>query len=168
MGGAAWSSYDLDELDVRELGDDAATVTYGAVARREGADDYSALMASTYVRRPAGWRLVLHQLTDNLNANAIVAAGVDLFVPVVAGRRFAVRARRVGSHPFSSKDVEIALGAALVALLAGVALACGATGAAAGGQPASQLYPPPFSQFDPSDGSPFVGFAGGRLFIKKE
>jgi thiamine biosynthesis protein ThiI len=52
--------------------------------------------------------------TTTASVNAIVAAGVDLFVPVVAGRRFAVRARRVGSHPFSSKDVEIALGAALV------------------------------------------------------
>ena len=63
MSGAAWSSFDLEELEVRELGDDAATVTYGAVARREGADDYSALMASTYVRRPDGWRLALHQQT---------------------------------------------------------------------------------------------------------
>jgi hypothetical protein len=63
MGGAAWSSYDLDGLDVRELGHGAAVVTYGALARREGADDYSALMSSTYVRRPAGWRLAIHQQT---------------------------------------------------------------------------------------------------------
>jgi tRNA uracil 4-sulfurtransferase len=44
----------------------------------------------------------------------IVAAGTELFAPVVAGRSFAVRARRVGKHPFSSKDIEIQLGAALL------------------------------------------------------
>src|SRR5690606_4430606 len=51
--------------------------------------------------------------TAPARVDAIVEAGVALFAPVVAGRRFAVRARRVGRHEFSSKDVEIALGAAL-------------------------------------------------------
>ena len=63
MSGAAWSSFELEDLEVRALGDDAATVTYGAVAEREGADPYSALMASTYVRRDDRWRLAVHQQT---------------------------------------------------------------------------------------------------------
>jgi hypothetical protein len=63
MSGAAWSSFELEDLEVRALGDDAATVTYGVVAKREGADPYSALMASTYVRRDDRWRLVVHQQT---------------------------------------------------------------------------------------------------------
>lgn len=44
---------------------------------------------------------------------AIVAAGNSLFRDRVAGRRFAVRARRSGSHSFGSKDIEMKLGAAL-------------------------------------------------------
>jgi hypothetical protein len=63
MSGAAWSRYDLEDLDARALGDGAATVTYGVVAEREGADPYSALIASTYVRRDGAWRLALHQQT---------------------------------------------------------------------------------------------------------
>ncbi len=43
----------------------------------------------------------------------IVRAGSEAFAQQVAGRRFAVRARRTGKHPFSSQDVEVALGAAL-------------------------------------------------------
>jgi tRNA uracil 4-sulfurtransferase len=44
----------------------------------------------------------------------IAAGGEEVYAPLVAGRRFAVRARRVGRHPFSSKDVEVRLGAALL------------------------------------------------------
>jgi thiamine biosynthesis protein ThiI len=43
----------------------------------------------------------------------IVRAGSEVFAQKVEGRRFAVRARRNGQHPFSSRDVEVALGAAL-------------------------------------------------------
>jgi thiamine biosynthesis protein ThiI len=44
----------------------------------------------------------------------IVAAGEELYSTAVAARRFAVRARRVGQHAFSSKDIEVRLGAALL------------------------------------------------------
>jgi thiamine biosynthesis protein ThiI len=54
--------------------------------------------------------------------DAIVDAGAALFAPVVAGKRFAVRSRRVGKHDFSSKDVENALGSALGPHAAGVDL----------------------------------------------
>jgi len=52
----------------------------------------------------------------------IVHAGTALFTERVRGRRFAVRARRAGSHPFTSKDIEIRLGAALLPASAGVRL----------------------------------------------
>jgi thiamine biosynthesis protein ThiI len=46
--------------------------------------------------------------------DAIVARGVDVFRDHIAGKRFAVRAHRAGTHDFRSKDVEIELGARLV------------------------------------------------------
>lgn len=46
--------------------------------------------------------------------DAIVQRGTDLFRDQVAGKRFAVRARRAGEHSFRSKDVEMRLGAALL------------------------------------------------------
>lgn len=47
----------------------------------------------------------------------VVAAGVEIFAERVRGRRFAVRARRVGDRgptAFGSRDVELALGTALL------------------------------------------------------
>jgi thiamine biosynthesis protein ThiI len=44
----------------------------------------------------------------------IVREGAEVFRDAVAGRRFAVRARRAGHHPFASKDIEQQLGAALL------------------------------------------------------
>lgn len=46
----------------------------------------------------------------------IVPAGAALFLERVRGRRFAVRARRSGTHPFRSRDIEVQLGAALAAV----------------------------------------------------
>jgi thiamine biosynthesis protein ThiI len=54
--------------------------------------------------------------------DAIVTAGADVFAQQVAGRRFAVRARRAGTHPFASRDIEVRLGAALLQHAAGVDL----------------------------------------------
>jgi thiamine biosynthesis protein ThiI len=54
--------------------------------------------------------------------DAIVQAGTSLFAERVRGRRFAVRARRAGAHPFRSHDVEVRLGAALLPHAAGVDL----------------------------------------------
>ena len=56
---------------------------------------------------------------------AIVAAGLECFRERVAGRRFAVRARRVGDRariPVSAHAVEVELGAALRPFAAGVDL----------------------------------------------
>jgi len=52
----------------------------------------------------------------------IVRTGAQLFEERVRGRWFAVRARRVGTHAFSSKDIEVQLGAALLPYGAGVRL----------------------------------------------
>src|SRR5688572_7559145 len=38
--------------------------------------------------------------------DTIVQNGAEVFRDAVAGRRFAVRARRAGHHPFASKDIE--------------------------------------------------------------
>jgi thiamine biosynthesis protein ThiI len=45
--------------------------------------------------------------------SAIVEEGERLFGEAVEGKKFAVRARRRGDHPFRSRDVEVQLGAAL-------------------------------------------------------
>jgi len=45
----------------------------------------------------------------------IVSAAAALWSNVVAGKKFAVRVHRVGDHPFTSRDVAAAVGAALAA-----------------------------------------------------
>src|SRR5215208_3972896 len=54
--------------------------------------------------------------------DTLVPAAAEHFRDAVAGRRFAVRARRTGQHTYRSKDVEIKLGAALYPYAAGVDL----------------------------------------------
>jgi thiamine biosynthesis protein ThiI len=43
----------------------------------------------------------------------IVRTGESLYADRVRGRKFAVRARRVGTHPFTAQDIKVRLGAAL-------------------------------------------------------
>jgi thiamine biosynthesis protein ThiI len=52
----------------------------------------------------------------------IVREGASLFLDRVRDRRFAVRARRTGTHPFRSRDIEVKLGAALAGAAGGVDL----------------------------------------------
>ncbi len=63
MSGRPWSDFELDNLHARELTADVGVVTYGVIARRDSASEYSALISSTYVRRGGEWRLTLHQQT---------------------------------------------------------------------------------------------------------
>jgi hypothetical protein len=63
MSGQPWSSFELDDLRVLQPTTDTAVVTYGVVAQREGATEYSALMSGMYVRRASGWKLTFHQQT---------------------------------------------------------------------------------------------------------
>jgi thiamine biosynthesis protein ThiI len=46
----------------------------------------------------------------------LVDAAAPLFAPLVAGKTFAVRARRAGASPYRSRDIEVALGARLAPL----------------------------------------------------
>jgi tRNA uracil 4-sulfurtransferase len=52
----------------------------------------------------------------------ILDEGERVFLPRVRGRTFAVRARRAGTHPFSSHDIQVKLGARLLEASAGVDL----------------------------------------------
>jgi thiamine biosynthesis protein ThiI len=52
----------------------------------------------------------------------LVDAATQVFRPLVAGRTFAVRARRSGDHPYRSPDVAVRLGRALLDDSAGVDL----------------------------------------------
>jgi hypothetical protein len=65
MSGAPWSSFELEDLEARIVHDDVGIVTYRAIAERRGRGEYVALMSSVYVRRPDGWKLVLHQQTPD-------------------------------------------------------------------------------------------------------
>ena len=62
MGGAPWTSFELDDPAVVDLGEDGALVVYGVVAVRD-ATEYSALVSSAYVRRDGSWRMAFHQQT---------------------------------------------------------------------------------------------------------
>lgn len=63
MAGPPWASYDLSDERVVVLGEDGGVVTYRVAAQREASLRYDALVSSTYVRRPGGWRLAVHQQT---------------------------------------------------------------------------------------------------------
>lgn len=63
MSGMPWTSFALEDVRVLRPTEQTAVVAYGVVAEREGSPEYSALVSSTYVRRPGGWRLALHQQT---------------------------------------------------------------------------------------------------------
>lgn len=58
-----WTRYRLSDWRTTPAGKDAGLVTYRAVAQRGTEPEYRALMSSVYVRRPEGWRLLLHQQT---------------------------------------------------------------------------------------------------------
>ena len=62
MRGEPWSSFELSDERVLDLGPASAVVAYQATARR-GDDEYTALFNSTYVREGDAWRLALHQQT---------------------------------------------------------------------------------------------------------
>lgn len=64
MGGPPWDSHELTELTVVQPHADVAVVSYRVAAARDGAP-YAALIASIYVHRAAGWRMVSHQHTPS-------------------------------------------------------------------------------------------------------
>lgn len=62
-GGARWIEVAFDNQRVVLLTDDAVALNYHASARREGAETYTAVATSVYVRRGGAWLLALHQQT---------------------------------------------------------------------------------------------------------
>ena len=63
-GAPEWASYTIDDPVLVELGPDAASLTYTAVAQSAGNDDvYRAALTSVYVRRDGRWLLAVHQQT---------------------------------------------------------------------------------------------------------
>lgn len=65
MSGRPWASFRIDDPRVVRPTSDTGIVVYRVDARRDGAQPYSALVSSHYVRREAGWRLVFHQQTPH-------------------------------------------------------------------------------------------------------
>ena len=63
MSGSPWTSFELSDERVFELGEGSAVVAYRATAQREGGEPYTALFNSTYVREDGAWRLAVHQQT---------------------------------------------------------------------------------------------------------
>lgn len=63
MSGSPWASYEIEGLLLVQPTDDVVAVVYAVTARRAGDPEYSAHVASTYVRRDEGWKLTLHQQT---------------------------------------------------------------------------------------------------------
>ncbi|MDQ7040999.1 MAG: tRNA uracil 4-sulfurtransferase ThiI [Rhodothermus sp.] len=53
------------------------------------------------------------ELVTGTSLEEIVQRGAEVFAERVRNRRFAVRARRRGDHPYRSRDIEVELGAAL-------------------------------------------------------
>lgn len=63
MGGPPWASFEITGLQVATLSDTVRAITYKVVAQREGADEYHALVCSTYAFRAGTWQLAIHQHT---------------------------------------------------------------------------------------------------------
>jgi hypothetical protein len=56
-----WSSFEISDARVVELGRDSGVVVYSVHAVREGQEPFSAVASSTFVRRGGEWRLAFHQ-----------------------------------------------------------------------------------------------------------
>lgn len=62
--GPTWQSYDIDDLQVVDAGDEAAAVVYVGTGYRDGDQPaFIAVMSSLYVRQDGRWRLALYQQT---------------------------------------------------------------------------------------------------------
>jgi hypothetical protein len=56
-----WATVRMDDLRVVPISDTVVLVAYRATGTRTDADDYVAVVGSTYVRREGGWKLLFHQ-----------------------------------------------------------------------------------------------------------
>lgn len=58
-----WTAYDLADIEVVDLHDDAAVVVYTATAERDS-QEYRAAVSSVYARRDGRWQLTVHHQTS--------------------------------------------------------------------------------------------------------
>jgi hypothetical protein len=58
-----WDGYLIEDPEVVRAGTGAAALVYRGTGRREGGDDFVALMTTLYVRDGEGWRLALYTQT---------------------------------------------------------------------------------------------------------
>jgi hypothetical protein len=58
-----WTDVKLHAKGFVQLADDCATVAYDCTAKRKDGQPHHALVSSTYVKRPDGWKLAAHQQT---------------------------------------------------------------------------------------------------------
>jgi hypothetical protein len=56
-----WEGVRMDDLRVVPISETALLLAYRATGARPGADDYVAVVGSTYVRREGSWQLLFHQ-----------------------------------------------------------------------------------------------------------
>ena len=83
------------------------------ITRKEGADAGMDEARECLARVFGVGSFSFLEATSVADLDTIVATGKELFADRVKGRRYAVRCKRAGRHPFSSMDVERKLGAAL-------------------------------------------------------
>lgn len=58
-----WQTYDFDDVEVRQLGDGYAMLTYLVRANRGDGDDYAAVVSTLYTHDESAWKLLTHQQT---------------------------------------------------------------------------------------------------------
>ena len=58
-----WSSFQLSDPQVMEIGSDAGALVYTVQAQRTGAPPYAAIVSSTFLRQDGHWLLAFHQQT---------------------------------------------------------------------------------------------------------
>ncbi len=59
-GGQRWSSVEFSDERVKELPGGSAVLSYQALASREGADPYRAVVSSVYAWENNSWKLAFH------------------------------------------------------------------------------------------------------------
>jgi hypothetical protein len=58
-----WSEVEMSDQVLAQPSDGAIVLAYRARARRDGAEPYTALCTSTYIRADGAWRIAQHQQT---------------------------------------------------------------------------------------------------------